>query len=311
MANLNPGIDFDTCKNHFLQRNIYVNAPAVHDSVKYLSRRGRDADSEIALLLRAVNCIDLTTLSGDDTCSNVKRLCYKAANPIDEEALKALGIDPSEIKCGAVCVYPSKVSTCVDTLKALGSDIPVAAVAAGFPSGQYHMKSRLDEIRYCIEDGAKEIDIVISRDLALCGEWEKLYNEVKLMREACEGVTLKTIIAAGELGSYTNVYKASLMCMAAGADFIKTSTGKESVNATLPIGIVMTRAIREYQRKTGFLVGFKPAGGIRTIKDVLQWQELMMRELDERWLLPHLFRIGASSLLGDIEKKFHVDKKGV
>lgn len=300
----NRGVDYDVCQEvWFSNSDLFVNLPAVQENITNLtSRRGKDKISQIASLLRAVTCLDLTTLCGDDTPSNVQRLCHKAANPINEEILISLGINPAEISCGAVCVYPSKVSQCVETLKSLESSVPVAAVAAGFPSGQYPLQTRLDEIKYCVELGAKEIDIVISRDLVLCGEWKKLYEEVNRMRVCLEDAKLKTIIAAGELGSLTNVYKASLICMCAGADFIKTSTGKETVNATLSIGTVMARAIQDYYYESNFKVGFKPAGGIRTSKDVLLWQELMAKELDKEWLYPDLFRIGASSLLGDIEQ---------
>jgi len=303
----NLGTDFDVCEKLWGSKNyVSINVPALGSSAAILSSRKFDKNGKIAFLLRAVTCLDLTTLNADDTASNVQRLCYKAENPIEKDLLSKLGIKPEEIHTGAVCVYPSRISDCVKTLKCLQSEIPVAAVAAGFPSGQYHMDSRLSEIKYSVQEGAKEIDIVISRDLVLCGKWEAVYEEVKQMKEACgSGASLKTIIAAGELGSYSNIYKASIACMAAGADFIKTSTGKESVNATLPIGIVMTRAIRDYLRETGFEVGFKPAGGIRTSEDVFLWQTLMQRELGVKWLYPELFRIGASSLLGDIEQNIY------
>ncbi|XP_054723070.1 deoxyribose-phosphate aldolase-like [Uloborus diversus] len=303
--NKNPGVSYDVINTKLL--NTTVNYSAVNDYVKSLCcRRGKDKNCQIASLLRAVTCIDLTTLCGDDAPSNVHRLCCKAMFPIHEEILLGIGLNPSDVRVGAVCVYPAKVSDCAKMLKCAKDEeatIPIAAVATGFPTGQYHLHTRLHEITACVNDGADEIDIVIRRDLALCEKWKELFEEVKQMREACgPSVKLKTILAAGELGSFTNVYKASMICMAAGADFIKTSTGKESVNATLPIGAVMTRAIKDYHSLTGYKVGFKPAGGIRTAKDVLNWQELMEDQLGKEWLFPDLFRIGASSLLGEIEK---------
>lgn len=303
----NLGTDFDVCQKIWGSKNyVSINVPALKRSVSLLSECKLNRKEEIAYLLRAVTCLDLTTLNADDTPSIVQRLCFKAVNPIQISLLNNLGIDPEEIHTGAVCVYPARIKDCVTTLKCLESNIPIAAVAAGFPSGQYHMESRLAEIEYCVRDGAKEIDIVISRDLVLGGHWEDLYEQVKAMKAACgNSASLKTIIAAGELGSYSNIYKASIACMAAGADFIKTSTGKETVNATLPIGLVMTRAIRDFYNETNFEVGFKPAGGIRTSKDVLQWQTLMKRELGRKWLYNNLFRIGASSLLGDIEENIY------
>jgi len=211
------------------------------------------------------------------------------------------------ITTGAVCVYPNRVADCVKALKAIGAGhIPVASVATGFPAGQTHLSTRLEEIKLAVADGAREIDIVINRQLALSGDWRGVYNEVKLMKEACGSAHMKAILATGELGSLRNVYKASMVCMMAGADFIKTSTGKEGVNAVLIVGLVMVRAIREYLYRTGIKVGFKPAGGIRTAKDVLQWFFMMKEELGDDWLKNDLFRIGASGLLGDIERQlFH------
>lgn len=214
--------------------------------------------------------------------------------------------DDVALTTGAVCVYPSRVPDAVRVLKRLGSRLPVAAVATGFPSGQFSLTTRLAEVRDAVKMGAGEIDIVINREAALKGDWETVYEEVKAMREACGEAHMKTILATGELGSLTNVYKASIVCMMAGADFIKTSTGKEGVNAILPVGIVMCRAIREYFQKTGFKVGFKPAGGIRTAKDATLWLILMKEELGVEWTKPNLFRLGASSLLLDIERQlFH------
>jgi len=286
---------------------VRVDLPAVKRRAEQLgTRRTVKKDWQAAWLLRAVTCIDLTTLSGDDTAANVQRLCHKAARPVRSDIVTALGVEQLGVTCGAVCVYPSRVPDAVATLKKLGVDLPVAAVATGFPSGQFSLKTRLEEIRLAVAAGAAEIDIVINRERALLGDWQTVYDEVKAMREACGDAHMKTILAVGELGSMNNVYKASLVCMMAGADFIKTSTGKEAVNATLPVGLVMCRAIREYHQRTGYKVGFKPAGGIRAAKDGTLWLILMKEELGKEWLNNQLFRLGASSLLGDIERQlFH------
>lgn len=216
-------------------------------------------------------------------------------------------LDNEGITVGAVCVYPNRVADCVKYLKAANRpDIPVASVATGFPTGQVPLKTRLEEIKMAVADGAKEIDIVINRQFALEGNWRGVYDEVRMMREACGEAHMKTILATGELGSMVNIYKASMACMMAGADFIKTSTGKEGVNAILPVALVMVRAIREFYQVTGYKVGFKPAGGIRSAKDACTWLSLMKEELGDEWLSPHLFRIGASALLIDIERQlFH------
>jgi len=254
-----------------------------------------------------VTCIDLTTLSGDDTDANTSRLCLKAARPIRKDLLEAMDMADAGITTGAVCVYPSRVKECVQFLKRYKAEnIPVAAVATGFPSGQFPLSTRLQEIKMAVDAGAREIDIVINRTLALEHKWEEMFNEVVAMKAACGSAHMKSILAIGELGSMNNVYKASLVCMMAGSDFIKTSTGKEGVNATLAVGLVMCRAIREYHEKTGFRVGFKPAGGIRTAKDATTWLILIKEELGDSWLNNNMFRIGASSLLTDIERQlFH------
>jgi deoxyribose-phosphate aldolase len=264
-------------------------------------RRSVKKDWQAAWLLRAITCIDLTTLAGDDTPGNVHRLCAKARNPLRQDLIEALGMQEACLQVGAVCVYHSRVA---DALKALkGSNIPVAAVSTGFPAGQSAYHLRVEEIRESVQAGAQEIDIVISREHVLTGNWQALYDEVKEFREACGDAHIKTILATGELGTLRNVGMASLVCMMAGADFIKTSTGKESVNATLEVGLVMTRAIRAYQERTGYKVGFKPAGGIRTAKDALNWMILMKDELGDEWLRASLFRFGASGLLTDIERQ--------
>lgn len=245
--------------------------------------------------------MDLTTLSGDDTPGNVRRLCAKARNPVRQDLLEALGAERLGITVGAVCVYHTLVSTAVEALA--GSDIPVAAVSTGFPAGLSPIEQRVDEIRASVEAGAKEIDIVITRAHVLTGNWEALYDEVKQFRDACGDAHMKAILATGELATLTNVARASVVAMQAGADFIKTSTGKEGVNATLPFGVVMCRMIREYFERTGYAIGFKPAGGIRTAKQSLEYLFLMKEELGDRWLKADLFRFGASSLLTDIERQ--------
>jgi deoxyribose-phosphate aldolase len=243
----------------------------------------------------------LTTLSGDDTPGRVRRLCAKARRPLDDELVAALGLADDPPTVGAVCVYPTMVATAVRALE--GSGIPVASVAAAFPAGLTPLKARLAEIEYAVGQGADEIDIVITRAHVLNRDWNALYDEVQAMREACGGAHLKTILATGDLKTLRNVYSASMVAMQAGADFIKTSTGKEDVNATLPVSLVMLRALRDYRDLTGFEIGFKPAGGLRTAKDALTWLILMKEELGLPWMKNDLFRIGASSLIADIERQ--------
>ena len=296
MERKNPGTDFRL--DWF--ENIQVNTPAAERRAAGLAaRRSLKKEWQAAWLLNAVRCIDLTTLSGDDTPDRVARLCAKARQPVDAGQLAALGGD--HLTTGAVCVYPTMVAAAKRALR--GTAIPVASVATGFPAGLMPLDLRLAEIRYALDQGADEIDIVISRALVLRGEWAALYDEICEMREACGSARMKAILATGELKTLTNVAKASHVAMQAGADFIKTSTGKEPVNATLPVSLVMLRAIRDYRDQTGFAVGFKPAGGLRTAKDALNWQVLMAEELGRDWLRPDLFRIGASSLLADIERQ--------
>ncbi|MGI3186524.1 deoxyribose-phosphate aldolase [Nioella aestuarii] len=262
-------------------------------------RRTVKKEYQAAWLARAISCIDLTTLAGDDTPGRVKRLCAKAMQPVRADLLEAIGLP--NLTTGAVCVYHEMVPVAVEALA--GSGIPVAAVSTGFPAGlsPYHL--RVKEIEESVKAGAEEIDIVISRRHVLTGNWQALYDEMKEFREACGEAHVKAILATGELGTLRNVARASLVCMMAGADFIKTSTGKESVNATLPVSLVMIRAIRAYQQATGYRVGYKPAGGISKVKDSLVYLSLMKEELGDRWLRPDLFRFGASSLLGDIERQ--------
>ena len=248
-----------------------------------------------------MTCIDLTTLSGDDTEGRVQRLCAKARQPIRPDILEALGVSDLNVTTGAVCVYHDMVETAVAALR--GSGIPVAAVSTGFPAGLSPFETRLAEIEKSVAAGAKEIDIVITRKHVLQGNWQALYDEIKAMRQACGDAHLKAILATGQLGSISKVAKASMVSMMAGADFVKTSTGMESVNATLPVSLVMIRTIRDYFDKTGTYVGFKPAGGISSAKLALQYLVLLKEELGDRWLQPDLFRFGASSLLGDIERQ--------
>lgn len=262
-------------------------------------RRSVKKDYQAAWLLKAITLIDLTTLNGDDTEGRVRRLCAKAANPVRSDLLKALDMDP--ITTGAVCVYHDMIPAAVDALR--GTDIPVAAVSTGFPAGLSPFHLRVKEIEESVKAGAHEIDIVISRRHVLTQNWQALYDEMRAFRAACGDAHVKAILATGELGSLRNVARASLICMMAGADFIKTSTGKESVNATLPVSLVMIRAIGDYYSATGVKVGYKPAGGISKAKDALTYLALIKEELGNRWLEPDLFRFGASSLLGDIERQ--------
>jgi deoxyribose-phosphate aldolase len=292
----NPGMPLDLD----WVRQVRVNRSAVERRAATLStRRTVKKEWQAAWLLRAITCIDLTTLAGDDTPGNVLRLCAKARQPLRPEVMSALGAD--RLQVGAVCVYHNLVAVAVDALR--GTTIPVAAVSTGFPAGQNPFEQKVQEITASVKAGAAEIDIVISRAHVLTGNWQALYDEVRAFREACGEAHMKTILATHELATLRNVGMASLVCMMAGADFIKTSTGKEPVNATLPVGLVMVRAIRDYYEQTGYKVGFKPAGGIRTAKSSLDWLMLMKEELGNDWLHNSLFRIGASGLLSDIERQ--------
>ena len=264
-------------------------------------RRSIKKEWQAAWLLKSLRCIDLTTLSSDDTPDRVSRLCAKARQPLRPELIESLGLKSLKPRVGAVCVYHAYVETAVDALKKTG--IPVAAVSSGFPHGLNSMPRRIEEIKDSVAAGAEEIDIVITRANVFSGNWKALYAEISTFRKACGEAHLKAILGTGELGTFRNVAKASLVCMMAGADFIKTSTGKESVNATLPVSLVMLRMIREYFENTGFYVGFKPAGGISTAKQSLEWLVMMKEELGPEWLEPDLFRFGASGLLTDIERQ--------
>jgi deoxyribose-phosphate aldolase len=264
------------------------------------TRRTVKKEYQAAWLVKALQCIDLTTLAGDDTAGRVHRLCAKAMRPLRDDIVDKLGLKDMP-KVGAVCVYPTMVPHAVKALR--GSGIPVASVATGFPAGLTPLPIRLAEIKYAVEEGADEIDIVIHREHVLTQNWQALYDEVAAMREACGDAHMKAILATGDLKTLRNVYKASMVAMQAGTDFIKTSTGKEDVNATLPVSLVMVRALRDYGEFTGHKIGFKPAGGLKTAKDAMSWLILMKEELGRRWLEPDLFRIGASSMLADIERQ--------
>ncbi len=280
--------------------SIQANTSAIERRASSIgSRRSIKKQHQAAWLLQAVKCMDLTTLSGDDTTGRVRRLCAKAKNPISKTILEKLGLD--SIKVGAVCVYHDMIEAAVSKLR--GTGIPVASVSTGFPAGLSPLPLRIAEIEYSVSAGASEIDIVISRRHVLTQNWKALYDEVKDFRKACGSAHMKTILATGELGTLRNVARASAVCMMAGADFIKTSTGKEPINATLPVSLVMVRAIREYHEKTGYKIGYKPAGGISKAKDALTYLCLIKEELGDQWLNPELFRFGASSLLGDIERQ--------
>ena len=292
----NPGMPLDMD----WVRSVQVNTSAVERrATSIAARRSVKKDHQAAWLLRAITCIDLTTLSGDDTARRVQRLCAKARQPVSPQLMKALGMEP--ITVGAVCVYHEMIAPAKAALA--GTNIPIAAVSTGFPAGLSPFELRIKEIEMSVAEGAAEIDIVISRRHVLSGDWQALYDEMRAFRTACGDAHVKAILATGELGSLRNVARASLVCMMAGADFIKTSTGKESVNATLPVTLVMIRAIRDYFDRTGIRVGYKPAGGISKAKDAITYLALIKEELGDRWLRTDLFRFGASSLLGDIERQ--------
>jgi deoxyribose-phosphate aldolase len=281
---------------------VRVNTSAVERrATTHCARRTVKKENQAAWLLRAIACMDLTTLSGDDSADRVRRLCAKARNPLQRHLVEGLGIEELHLTVGAVCVYHAYVETAVKALE--GSGIPVAAVSAGFPAGLSPLAERVAEIHRSIEAGATEIDIVITRAHVFNGEWQALYDEVAAFKQACGPVHMKAILATGDLMTLRNVARASWVAMMARADFIKTSTGKEAVNATLPVTLTMVRALRDYAERTGMAVGFKAAGGIRTAKQSLDWLALMKEELGRPWLEPSLFRFGASGMLGDIERQ--------
>ncbi|MBV8740438.1 MAG: deoxyribose-phosphate aldolase [Sinobacteraceae bacterium] len=289
--------------------SVRINTSAVERRAATLTtRRTVKKDWQVAWLLRAITCMDLTTLSGDDTAERVRRLCAKARTPVSESVKAGLGIEELQIQVAAVCVYHLFIETARRALE--GTSIRVAAVSAGFPAGLNPLPERMAEIRRSVEMGADEIDVVITRAHVFAADWPRLYDEIASFKEACGRAHCKVILGTGDLGTLRNVARASVVAMMAGADFIKTSTGKEPVNATLPVGLVMTRAIREYGQRTGMAVGFKPAGGLRTARQSLDWLTLMKEELGQHWLAPQLFRMGASGMLGDIERQLEFHGSG-
>jgi deoxyribose-phosphate aldolase len=299
---MNPGVPL----NQDWIEGVRVNTSAVERRVATLpARRTVKKEWQVAWLLKAISCMDLTTLSGDDTDERVRRLCAKARHPVAGNVLEALGAGDLNIQVAAVCVYHLFVETARRALE--GTDIRVAAVSTGFPAGLNAFEERLAEIRRSVGAGAHEIDVVITRSHVFGAQWQRLYDEIAAFKDACGSAHCKVILGTGDLATLRNVARASWVAMMAGADFIKTSTGKESVNATLPVGLVMARTIREYGERTGTAVGFKPAGGMRTARQSLDWLILMKEELGRRWLEPQLFRFGVSSMLADIERQlaFH------
>jgi deoxyribose-phosphate aldolase len=283
-------------------RDVRVNTSAVERRAQSMvARRTVKKEWQAAWLLRAITCMDLTTLSGDDTEERVRRLCAKGRHPLQQEIVEKLGIAELDVKVAAICIYHTFVETAVAALE--GSGIRVAAVSTGFPAGLSPLTERVAEIRRSVEAGADEIDVVITRAHVFGARWQALYDEVAAFRQACGSRHMKVILGTGDLLTLRNVARASFVAMMAGADFIKTSTGKEPTNATLPVGLVMTRAIREYAQETGMAVGFKPAGGIRTAKQSLDWLAMIKEELGESWMRAEMFRFGASGLLGDIERQ--------
>jgi len=283
-------------------REVRVNTSAVERRAQsHVARRTVKKEWQAAWLLRAITCMDLTTLSGDDTEERVRRMCAKARHPIQQELEQKLAIEKLGIKVAAVCVYHTFVETALHALE--GSGIHVAAVSTGFPAGLSPLAERVAEIRRSVEAGAHEIDVVITRAHVFGGRWQALYDEVAAFKQACGNAHMKVILGTGDLLTLRNVARASVVAMMAGADFIKTSTGKEPTNATLPVGFVMARAIREYAQQTGMAVGFKPAGGIRTAKQSIDWLGIIKEELGPSWMRAAMFRFGASGLLGDIERQ--------
>ena len=283
-------------------QEIRVNTSAVERRAQsQVARRTIKKEWQAAWLLRAITCMDLTTLSGDDTEERVRRLCAKGRHPLQQELVEKLGIQQLGIHVAAICVYHTFVETAIQALE--GSGIHVAAVSTGFPAGLSPLAERVAEIRRSVEAGANEIDVVITRAHVFGGRWQALYDEIAAFKQACGPAHMKVILGTGDLLTLRNVARASFVAMMAGADFIKTSTGKEPINATLPVSLVMVRAIREYAQRTGMAVGFKPAGGIRTAKQSLDWLAMMKEELGNGWLRAEMFRFGASGLLGDIERQ--------
>ena len=277
-----------------------VDQVAVEERAASLAKRSIKRESKLWALETAVRMMDLTTLEGADTPGKVAALCSKAVRPDP--------VDRTVPSVAAVCVYPNLVSVAREKLA--GSGVKVAAVATGFPSGQYPTEVKLADVRATAELGADEIDMVIDRGAFLSGRYAKVYDEICRVKEACGEAHLKVILETGELGTYDNVRRASLLAMAAGADFIKTSTGKVQPAATLPVTLVMLEAIRDVHEETGRQVGMKPAGGIRTAKQAVQYLVLLHETLGLDWMTPDLFRFGASTLLNDVLMQIRKQKTG-
>ena len=278
-----------------------IDQVALEERAATLAKRSIKRESKVFALELAVRMTDLTTLEGADTPGKVAALASKAIRPDPS--------DPNVPSVAAVCVYPNLVPTAVERVR--GTGVKVASVATAFPSGQSPLETKLDEVRWVIEHGADEVDMVIDRGAFLAGRYAKVYDEIVRVKEACGQTHLKVILETGELGTYDNVRRASLLAMAAGADFIKTSTGKLSSAATLPVALVMLEAIRDVFEETGRRVGFKPAGGIRTSKQAIQHLVLVHETLGDDWLTPDRYRFGASSLLNDILMQLRKEKSGL
>ena len=277
-----------------------VDAVALEERAASLAKRSIKRDAKVFALELAIRTTDLTTLEGADTPGKVAALCSKALRPDPT--------DPSIPACAAICVYPNLVPTARDRLE--GSGVRVAAVATGFPSGQYPTPIKVADVRSAVELGADEIDMVIDRGAFLSGRYAKVYDEVVRVKEACGEAHLKVILETGELGTYDNVRRATLLAIAGGADFVKTSTGKIAPAATLPVALCMLEAVRDVYAETGRRVGFKAAGGIRQAKQAVQHLVLVHETLGPDWLTPELYRLGASSLLNDILMQLRKEKTG-
>jgi deoxyribose-phosphate aldolase len=279
---------------------IPIDSVGIDERVARITARSIKKDSKLQALHLALNMIDLTTLEGKDTPGKVKQLCYKALHPADH-----LGELPT---VAAVCVYPTHVRTAKKALE--GSLVKVASVATGFPSGNVPLKNKVSETKYAVQEGADEIDMVINRGAFLQGNYQQVFDEIVAIKEACGEARLKVILETGELGSLDNVRYASDIAIAAGADFIKTSTGKIQPAATLPVTLVMLQAIRDHYDNTGIQIGMKPAGGISTAKVAIQYLVMVHEILGDAWLTNHWFRFGASSLANDILLQLGKEKFG-
>ena len=277
-----------------------IDQVAIEERAGTLAKRSIKRESKVFALELAVRMTDLTTLEGADTPGKVAALASKAVRPDPS--------DPGIPSVAAVCVYPNLVPTAVERVR--GSDVKVASVATAFPSGQSPLEAKLDEVRWVVEHGADEVDMVIDRGAFLAGRYAKVYDEIVRVKEACGDAHLKVILETGELGTYDNVRRASLLAMAAGADFIKTSTGKLSGAATLPVTLCMLEAIRDVYEETGRMVGMKPAGGIRQAKQAVQYLVQLHETLGLDWLTPDLYRLGASSLLNDVLMQLRKERTG-